>query len=141
MVHLGVLLIEGFVSLGKLQNKYLGNFEEMKIPQYVTLVDYRKKEYTRLLLFSVKNFMMWKIKQTGHIYSFLVGKASFFFHVLLNVYVFLCVSVLRRIWTISLVSYLGRSWLSEVYVHFENFRLFNGSPLGRRLTWVLENCR
>lgn len=58
MVHLGVLLIEGFVSLGKLQNKYLGNFEEMKIPQYVTLVDYRKKEYTRLLLFSVKNFMM-----------------------------------------------------------------------------------
>lgn len=58
MVHLGVLLTEGFVSLGKLQNKHLGNSEEMKIPQYVTLVEYRKKEYTRLLLLSVKDLMM-----------------------------------------------------------------------------------
>lgn len=51
MVHLSVLLIKGFMSLGKLGNKHLGNFERMKTLQYVTLVVYRNKECTRWFIF------------------------------------------------------------------------------------------
>lgn len=52
------------MSFGKLGNKYLDKFERMEALQYVTPVG-QKKRVQGDLLSSVKDLMMWKMKQTG----------------------------------------------------------------------------
>lgn len=124
-VHLGVFLMEGFVSSAKLQNKHVGNFERMKIPQYVTQLEYKKQEYTRRLLLSVKDLMMrnitWIIFTCCRKHIFFL-KCSF-----KRVCFLICSFVLQRMWISVLVNYLHCYWLYEVHVQFENWRLFNNS--------------